>query len=282
MLLGDPIAHSLSPAIYTRAFERWTEEDRPSYNAWRVTPERLSATVADLRAHAQVLGGNVTIPHKEAIVPLLDGLDERAKQIGAVNCFVRHGDRLIGCNTDVPGLLAVLERAGRNGGRAVLLGAGGAARACAFALAVLCKYELTILNRTVARAEALACAIWKAGGRANAAPLQTAAALHALGDTGVLVNATSVGLGNPHAAPIDLRGAVTNAHCVIDLVYEPLETALLAAARATGATCIDGLEVLVEQARASINAWFGDRASVVTSEQLRGAALQVHARRGER
>ena len=291
VLLGDPVEHSLSPAIYAKAFELWPEGDRPSYAAWRVAPARLKATVEDIRAHAGILGGNVTVPHKEAILPLLDEVDDRARQLGAVNCFVRRNGKLVGTNTDGVGLYRALPGSELLSGRwrsqrAVVLGAGGAARAAAFVLALQLKQSVTILNRTRDRADALAEAIRKAGGKATSGPLDIASVLRGLGSEGILVNATSVGLGDPKAAPVDLRLApmigapLTASHRVVDLVYEPLETALLAAARKAGAVCVDGLAVLAEQAVASLHEWFGEKYGWISPKRLREVAIEAQKRRG--
>lgn len=189
-IVGHPVGHSLSPVFQAAAF-RHSGIDA-TYDAWDTPPEALSGRVRSLRA-PDVLGANVTIPHKEAVLTLLDTLDPGAAAIGAVNTIVNIAGRLSGANTDGPGFIAALrEEAGFDpaGKRVLLVGAGGAARAIAWALAGSGVEALAIANRTADRAAALVAHI---GGPAALAPLAGPG-----GGYDCIVNSTSVGMrGGP-------------------------------------------------------------------------------------
>jgi shikimate dehydrogenase len=209
-----------------------------------------SARLADAIAGARALGVRqlaVSIPHKESVLALLDEVDETARRIGAVNTVTLRDGRLRGANTDWLGVARALERETELGGRrAVVLGAGGTARAATFALRER-GARVSVLNRTAARAEALAREL----GAEDAGPLE---ALEKL-DYEVLVNTTPVGLGSdasPVPAALLRRGAV-----VLDAVYDPPETRLLKDARARGARPVSGKWMLVEQAVEQIRLWSG-------------------------
>ncbi len=247
VLLGDPVAHSRSPAIHARAFQLLGVD--AVYAPCRVTD--VPAAIRALRALG-VAGANVTIPHKQAVIPSLDRLDEAARRIGAVNCIVNREGALFGYNTDREGILRSL---GPFSGRAVVLGAGGSARAAVDAL----RPAVTIVNRTRQRAEELAREMGvDAGGE------------EALGRADLVVNCTSVGMAGEQM-PVDpaaLRGTV------IDLAYTAHgETPLVRAARKRGLRAIDGIEVLVQQAIASLEIWLGRRALGDLAPELRKAAL---------
>ena len=232
LLLGDPVAHSRSPAIHARAFQLLGVD--AVYAPARVTD--VPAAIAALRALG-VAGANVTIPHKQAVLGLLDKLDAAAQRIGAVNCIVAREGKLHGFNTDRDGILRAL---GPFSGRAAVLGAGGSARAAVDAL----KPDVTIVSRNRARAEELAA---KMG--------VTTSGREALRDADLLVNCTPVGMDG-EGMPLDpdsLRGAV------LDLVYAGSrgETPLVRAARERGLRAVDGLSVLVHQAIASLEVWLG-------------------------
>ncbi|HTO98101.1 MAG TPA: shikimate dehydrogenase, partial [Myxococcales bacterium] len=231
VLIGDPVAHSRSPAIHARAFQLLGVD--AVYAPCRVTD--VPGAVRALRSLG-IAGANVTIPHKQAVIPSLDRLEETARRIGAVNCIASRDGVLHGHNTDREGILRAL---GSFSGRAVVLGAGGSARAAVDAL----RPQVTIVNRTRSRGEELAREMGvEAGGP------------EALARAEVVVNCTSVGMSGEEM-PIDpaaLRGTPT----IIDLAYSPRgETALIRAARAKGLRTIDGIDVLVQQAIASLEIW---------------------------
>jgi shikimate dehydrogenase len=250
VLLGDPVAHSRSPKIFARAFSLLGLD--AVYAPCRVTD--VPAAIHGLRALGAA-GFNVTVPHKEAVAKLCGKLDAPAARMGAVNCV---DAAFTGYNTDVAGLLRALEDLGKATlAPSVVLGAGGAARAAAFALP-----GCSILNRSSARAEALARDLEvRVGGP------------EALREALLVVNCTTVGLTD-EAMPLDV-GALRPDATVIDLVYRGAtgETALVRAARARGLRAIDGLSVLVNVAIASLEIWLGRADLRDLYEPLREAAL---------
>jgi shikimate dehydrogenase len=248
-VIGWPVAHSLSPRIH----RFWLAEHGidARYQAVVVPPDWLSDSIDGFRAGGWS-GFNVTLPHKEAILPLLDMIDPLAVAIGAVNTVVAVGDnRLEGRNSDAHGFLASLRqtRAIRTDRPAVILGAGGAARAILAALTDARISEIRIVNRSRQRAMALAAAFPAVVCDWNDRAL-------ALEDVGLLVNATSLGMSGEPALDLDLARLPVSA-TVTDIVYRPLETALLAAARARGNPVVDGLGMLLHQAVEGFAAWFG-------------------------
>jgi shikimate dehydrogenase len=247
LVLGDPIAHSRSPAIHTRAFQLLGMD--AVYAPCRVTDP--PAAIRALRVLG-VAGANVTIPHKQAVIPVLDELDPAAERIGAVNCIANRGGVLRGYNTDRDGLLRAL---GKFAGRAVVLGAGGSARAVVDAL----RPDVTIVNRTAARAEQLAREMGVKAGGMDAVPRAE-----------LVVNCTSVGMIGEEM-PVDpqaIRGTV------VDLAYSARgDTPLIRAARARGLRAVDGIDVLVHQAIASLEIWLGRQQLSELAPELRKAAL---------
>ncbi len=228
-----------------------------SYRAVAVPPEELAAAVLELRSGG-VLGANVTVPHKEAVMPLLDELTEAASSIGAVNTIVRRSGRLVGDNTDAHGFEAALRGAGfaLPGDRsvsAVVLGAGGSARAVVHALAPHAR--ITLVNRTVARAEQLAADFAETADVRVAADADVAFAVRSCD---LLVNTTSVGMSvggvDPHTSPLEATELPVSAF-VQDLVYSPRETRLLRLARERGLRGANGLEMLVLQGARAFELW---------------------------
>ncbi|MFN2488497.1 MAG: shikimate dehydrogenase [Actinomycetota bacterium] len=252
-VLGWPLEHTLSPPMHNAAFRALGID--ATYVAFPVPPGELAAAVAGLRALG-ALGANVTMPHKESVVELLDDLADDARRMGAVNTIARDGDRIVGHNTDVIGFRDFLTRdAGidARGMRAVVLGAGGAARAVVNALGELGSEEIVVVGRRAARAETIAALA--RGARAAAWPEVGAA----VGRADLVVNATPLGMG----AEDPLAGvALHEGQAVVDLVYRPLETPLLARARAAGASAWGGLGMLVRQGAGSFRIWTGRDAPV--------------------
>lgn len=260
-LLGNPVGHSRSPIIHNSAFAEQGLDF--AYLAFDVLPDDLPAAVAGLKALG-VVGANVTIPHKERVLPLLDDIDHVARRAGAVNTILNRGGRLIGYNTDIHGFLASLEinwGRGPKGARCLVVGAGGAARAVVAALCSEGASEIWIYNRTASRARELS---------AEAAQWSDVA-VRALGESDLLcfapqadliVNATPVGLDSEvktSPIPVDtLRGT----QVVMDIGCFREPTPLLAAAAAGGALTIDGCEMLAQQAARSYEIWT-DRAAPV-------------------
>jgi shikimate dehydrogenase len=257
-LFGYPVEHSFSPLMHNRAFAQAGLDY--VYVAFPVPPERVAAAVAALPALG-LAGVNVTIPHKQVVIPQLDALSRTAELIGAVNTIeVTDGTRLIGHNTDAPGFAAALRRHGVSlvGQRLLLLGAGGAARAVAFQAALDGCREIVLCDVEEARARALAEEVGRhcAATTVRAVPLVGAALGDALAGATLLVNATPLGMHGGDRYPIDLN-RLHNGLFVFDLVYNPLETPLLAAARRRGVRGCNGLAMLALQGAESFAIWTG-------------------------
>ncbi|MCD6530781.1 shikimate dehydrogenase [Candidatus Bathyarchaeota archaeon] len=253
-LIGDPVEHSLSPIMHNAAFKHLGLDY--VYLAFRVRKEELKDAINGVKA-LKIYGLNVTKPLKVDILSLLDHLDESALKVGAVNTVLRIGDKLIGYNTDGIGALEALReaRVSLEGVKAVILGAGGAARAVAFALAPKVK-ELVILNRTVTKAKSLSRDLKsKLGVETRFGGLSEVEKEKELEDADLLINATSVGMKpNENLSPVDpelLRPDLT----VFDIVYNPIETRLLREARKVGAKVVNGLSMLLFQGAASFSIW---------------------------
>jgi len=245
-VIGDPIAHSKSPAIHNF----WLGElgIEAEYRKTLVHPGELAGYFLNRRADPDWLGCNITIPHKIAALDYVDDPGSVRERIGAINTVAcETGGPLIGTNTDAGGFLQPLLRDKWTGTRAIMIGAGGAALAIAFALRSVGIEELTIVARDAAKGRALLDRLGFAGGVQDFdAPLPGA---------DLLVNASPLGMtGNPAYAP-DLTGLPARA-MVYDIVYEPLETPLLAAARARGLATLDGLEMLIGQAALAFDIFF--------------------------
>jgi len=262
-LLGHPVEHSLSPRIHNTAFR--AQGVNAVYVATPVRPAAIEEAVDGLRA-MQFLGANVTVPHKEAVRPLLDEVSDRAAAVGAVNTIVRverddAPDGLRGDNTDVEGFLTPLkEQMGEalEGARMVVFGAGGAARAVVYGL--LDRYapeRLTLVARRPEQAEALAADLdgYDAADALRVSTFDGAAS--AVRNSRLLVNATPLGMAPDHSdrTPWPEATDFTPDHIAYDLVYHPEETRFLCEAEAQGATTVGGLTMLVEQAAASYRQW---------------------------
>lgn len=277
-VMGWPIAHSLSPVLHGHWLKRYGIDG--GYEAFPVRPEELPAAIAQLR-DAGLRGTNLTVPHKEAAMALVDHVDQTARRIGAVNTlFMTDDGALHATNTDAYGLIenirAAVPAALGNafaGRPAVVLGAGGAARAALVGLADIGVSEIRIVNRTVARAESLVRIVADQGVSVHA--LGWDQRHGALAEAGLLVNTTTLGMAGQDALDIDLAALPPDA-VVNDIVYAPLETGLLAAARARGHPVVDGLGMLLHQARAGFREWFGVDPEV--DEDLRQAVLAARDR----
>lgn len=267
-VIGWPVAHSRSPLIHGHWLE--THGIDGAYLAFPVEPGRLAAALSGLAALG-LAGVNVTVPHKEAAFALIDEADESATRLGAVNTvFVGKDGRLKGANTDGFGFIENL-RAGAPGlkpddGPAVVLGAGGAARAAVGALKDAGWREIRVANRGRARAEALAAHYGE-----GVAAISWEARAEALSGAGLLVNATTLGMIGQPPLEIDLR-ALPGRAVVTDVVYAPLETPLLAAAMARGLATVDGIGMLLHQARPGFAGWFGVEPTV--TDALRSLVVE--------
>jgi shikimate dehydrogenase len=254
-VLGWPVRHSRSPAMHEAGYRALGLDDW-RYQLLPVPPELFEETARGLPGVGFV-GANVTIPHKEAALALADEATDAARAIGAANTLTFGDGRIHADNTDAPGLIDALpfDPAGRS---ALVLGAGGSARAVVWALAQA-GADVQVWNRTPERAERLCAEI---GGRPAQAPPAAA---------DLLVNTTSVGLhGEDPFKALPLRvDAMDGYPCLIDLVYGSGPTALVSAAQAAGATVVDGLEILVRQGARSFERWTGRPAPL---DVLRAAA----------
>jgi shikimate dehydrogenase len=253
---GHPIAHSRSPMIHGFWLKKHGIDG--FYDAVDVAPENFEAFLGGL-AENGLAGGNITIPHKEAAYRFADRRDAAAEEIGAVNTLWFEDGQLCATNTDAHGFAANLDEYApgwTKAGAAVVLGAGGASRAVIFALKQRGFTDIRIVNRTVARAAELAD---RFGEGVSAHPPDAVAEL--LSDAGLLVNTTALGMHGNAEIPADPLHLPDHA-IVTDIVYVPLETPLLAAARMRGLKTVDGLGMLLHQAVPGFERWFGVRPEV--------------------
>jgi shikimate dehydrogenase len=257
-IMGWPVAHSLSPRLHGH----WLAEHKidGAYVPLPVRREDFATVLNSLRL-VGFAGVNITVPHKEAAFALCHEADEAAHAAGAANLLVFQDGRILGRNTDAPGLAASLgETLGiemLKGETAVVLGAGGAARAAVLALSMLGASEVRVVNRDRHRADTLAATMRPiVSARLTVAHWPEAAA-----DAALLLNATSGGMHGNAALEIALEG-LPKAAAVCDIVYNPLETELLRLARTRGHQTVDGLGMLMHQAVPSFKAFFGLRPSV--------------------
>ena len=244
-VIGDPVSHSRSPAMQNAALESLGLAGQWRYEAVEASPAEFESTVREMAA-GDYAGANVTVPHKEAALALAWEASEASRQIGAANTLVFDAGRVTAHNTDADGLLAALPDSPREQ-RALVLGAGGAARAAVWAL-LWEGAAVEVWNRTPARAEAI-CA--ELGGAPAASPDQRA--------FGLIVNTSAAGLGgeDPFEHLPLRRDGFGPGQTVVDMVYGEHPSALLAAAAPAGATVVDGLEILVQQGARSLEIWTG-------------------------
>ena len=270
-VIGHPIAHSRSPLIHGT----WLAEHGidGSYEAIDVAPADLPAFFDRLRA-GEFAGGNVTIPHKEAVFALCDSVDDLAKTIGAVNTLVVREGKVHGYNTDYLGFLGNLDAAApgwSDGPRdALVIGAGGAARAILVALRERNGGKVHVLNRTLANAEALVEEIegpFEAHGFDSFAELAP--------KIGIVVNTSSIGMHGSRFDWLDMS-LLPKTSLVTDIVYTPLVTPLLADAQAHGLHIVDGLGMLLHQAVPGFADWFGVRPEVTPALRARIEATLGH------
>lgn len=260
-LFGHPVGHSLSPHFMNFAIERLGINAR--YLAFDVEENNLREALEGVRALG-FIGINVTIPLKAAVIQHMDRIEEDAGQIGAVNCIYREGGLLIGANTDHSGFVRPLRARGISlqQQEVLLLGCGGAARAVVYAFSGEGVAGVHIVNRT--RENAIAFIEWCRGrfpGLAcSYAGEGTVLPRHIVGECGIIVNATPVGMHpGADASPLHSGIEISKSHIVYDLIYNPKETLLLKRACNAGATAINGLEMLISQGVLSLLRWFPDR-----------------------
>ncbi len=254
-LIGHPVGHSISPLMQDAAFRALEMDWR--YETLEAAREELPDVIARLRAD-DCAGANVTVPHKEEIIPLLDGLGESAQKIGAVNTIVKRDHKLIGENTDGYGFKQTLGNANFDvsGQRVVIFGAGGAARAIAVATAELGATCILIQNRTRARAEILAAFL-----RERFSNLIVIVNSKEIANTNLIVNATSLGMW-PRVDKTPMPSEFPRGAVAFDLVYRPMQTRFLREAARAGAQTIGGVGMLVHQGAAAFRLWTGRDAPV--------------------
>ena len=263
-IIGYPIGHSISPIFQQAGLDHLGID--ATYEKWEVTPEGVGDFVAGLRAPG-TLGLNIPVPHKQAVIPFLDEVDEWATAAGAVNTIVNHDGHLTGHNTDGPGFLrALLVETGYDPSRtrALILGAGGAARGILLALIRGGVDSLVIANRTLERAETLAQLSSDNGVGSEAISLSGDALTEAAASADLIVNCTTMGMSHgpdEHGSPISAAQIPATA-IVNDVVYTPLLTPILKEAAAAGATALGGLHMLVYQGVLSFQMWTGVDAPV--------------------
>jgi shikimate dehydrogenase len=258
VLIGHPVAHSLSGAMQQAAFDALGIDAR--YELWDRSPMELADAIAELRGD-DFLGANVTIPHKERVVPVVDRLTEEAHATGAVNTITREGKRLIGHNTDVPGFKVALDRlVGKQKmpRQAVVLGAGGGARAVVYGLITEGFTKIVVFNRHLHHAEGMVRHFSKSAAHMElkAMPWHESIIEAELAKTKLLVNATSIGLhGDESPIPAEVLPPDL---LVLDLVYR--RTKLLRDAAAAGDRTADGETMLLHQGAAAFTLWTGQPA----------------------
>lgn len=258
-VLGWPVSHSLSPVIHNA----WLSQNNINalYLPFPVQPDALG-TVLSALPKMGCAGVNLTIPHKEAALELLDGVDETARRIGAVNTVVMRDGKTYGHNTDAYGFITSLKAADYRKDNALVIGAGGAARAVVTALLQDSFACVTVMNRTREKAEALK----RLGSAVEVVDWQPV-----LPHADVVVNVTSLGMRGKPELSVDMKHLPPHA-VVADIVYSPLETPLLEQAKAQGFKTIDGLGMLLFQAQAAFSLWFGINPEV--TDELRQLVLK--------
>ena len=257
-VIGDPVAHSKSPLIHNFWLKKLGID--AEYRACHVRPQELADFFAGRRRDAEWRGCNVTIPHKQSALSLLDTVTREATAIGAVNTVRRSEDgRTHGRNSDVHGIWRALDGVVVEDSRIVVIGGGGAARAAAFALSKRRPAHVTIMNRSVEKARDLLEEFHLLG---DAQPLGPAP------EAALIINASSLGMTGQPPLSVGLD-AIPASATVFDMVYSPVDTPLLRAARDRGLRAIDGLVMLVEQAAEAFAAFFSENAPREYDAELR-------------
>jgi shikimate dehydrogenase len=270
-VIGDPVRHSLSPALHNAAFAAlgldWT------YLAFPVPAGRVREALVGAMAMG-IEGLSVTMPHKSAVAEALGRCSPTAAILGAVNTVVRRHDELIGESTDGQGFLAALRSEpgfDPSGRRCLVIGAGGAARAVVLALAQAGAAEVVVVNRTVERGRAAAALAGPVGRVGRGAEIEDMDLVVHATPVGMTVGATPIG-ESADRAPLVEAGRLGPGQVVVDLVYHPATTALMEAARRQGATAVNGVGMLVHQAALAFELWTGHEAPLAV---MRAAAAEV-------
>jgi len=262
-LLGDPVEHSVSPQIHN-TLSSLTGIDMV-YVPFRVRENDLGAFVQGIKS-ANVIGFNVTVPYKQRIMGFLDHIDEEAEILGAVNTVKNDDGKLCGYNTDGEGFVRSIEKetgTTLQGKKILLIGAGGAARAIGIKAAIRGAKRITVVNRTVEKAEGLAEDINKiAAAGADAAGIEDFKKSRAIGDYDVIVNTTSVGMyPDVDSSPLDDMTAFEKGKIVYDVIYNPFKTRFLLMAEKMGCKTLNGLGMLINQGIGAYEIWTGIKVS---------------------
>ena len=265
VLIGHPVAHSLSGAMQQAAFDQLGID--ATYELWDRPPIELADSIAELRGD-EFLGANVTIPHKERVVPMVDRLTEEAQATGAVNTITREGKRLVGHNTDVAGFRVALDKLvgkSKMPRHAVVLGAGGGARAVVYGLITEGFQRIIVFNRHLHRAEGLVKHFGRTAAHMElrAMPWHESIIEAELAKTKLLVNATSIGLTSDES-PVPAEVLLPEL-LVLDVIYA--KTKLLRDAAAAGAATLDGELMLLHQGAAAFTLWTGQPAPLDLMQQ---------------
>lgn len=267
-IIGNPLGHSLSPRMHNCTLDKMGVNC--VYMPFEVVSNRLAQAVEGLRA-LNIRGVNVTIPHKQAVIPCLDDLSPGARACGAVNLIKNEKGRLTGYNTDGPGFMASLAEAGVNTiGRVLMLGAGGAAHSLAYELTLAGASEIIILDLDRSRAVELAGFVSDLpGGRAAGSVMAEAAFIQLSQEADLIINCTPVGMF-PHAeeSPVSSLAQVRADTVVYDLIYNPLTTRFLAMAQARKLKTINGLAMLVHQGALTLEILLGIRPPVAYMKEV--------------
>ena len=277
-IIGYPLGHSMSPVMFRAAFENYGLD--VTYDAWEVPPEKLGDFLDEVRnSQGEILGFNATVPHKEAVMAAMDEVSEEAQRAGAVNTVLNDDGRLIGHNTDGIGFVRALREEARfsfDGSRALIIGAGGAARGVVMALAGESVADFIIANRTAARAARLASDLARHfNGGVKAVSLDSDEFRKAASSANLIIQCTTMGmLHSPasDASPLTSRDIPADS-LVYDLVYNPPVTPFMREATNAGARVYGGLSMLVYQGAVGFETWTGRPAPVAAMFQAARTAL---------
>ncbi|MEI5905764.1 shikimate dehydrogenase [Bacillus spongiae] len=261
-VIGDPIAHSMSPLMHNAIIS--AHHLKGYYHPFHIKRKDLEVAIKGMKALG-VEGFNVTIPHKESILPLLDKVDPLAKAIGAVNTVVREGDSLIGYNTDGDGFISSLEKTVCNEDSVLVVGAGGAAKAIVYSLANKGIAHIDITNRTVEKAEEM---LQKCPFPLKGKALSLEIAEKHLNRYDVIIQTTSIGM-HPYIeeSPMEVRQLKKSAF-IVDIIYNPSETKFLQEARKQGAQVQNGLGMFVHQGALAFEKWTGIQPNTMKMKQV--------------
>lgn len=262
-IIGNPLAHSISPVFQQAAFDYLKLPVK--YKIWKTSSSEFQQSIQNLRS-IECLGANITIPYKEEVLKHLDGLDSKAKSIGAVNTIVKKNNKLIGYNTDAFGFIKSIQANSSfsfKGKRALIIGAGGAARAAAFSIIDEGINSLAIANRTIQRADDLADDISEVIDVETLA-LKSPSFEELVGSSNLIINSSSVGMAHTNTNSQSLIKAdwISPGSLVFDMVYNPITTPLISEARKAGVETISGLSMLIYQGAASFNLWTNREAPI--------------------